>query len=365
MKRHTGMRLPPEPPAARRTTPPTAGEPGRVSGPSGDGVAGLHRSDLRTRRMMRIALGALWTLDGLLALQPNMGINNLGIILMGGWGQPRWMIHLLNDTIVAYIFHHHLAQTLDLALVGLQLGVGLAILTGVERLQRAGLIVSVPLGLLTWFVGEWAGGLLARGASFFTGAPGAALLYVLVALLLLRSSSWWARPGTLVTIRRLSGILWLAGAVFQVVPWEGFWAPGTLVGAVRENAVMSPERALTVPIYSFMAWAKTHYVPANAVLAAGMTLLGIGLLLGAGRWFYAYALAVLIAFWWIGENFGALLGQAATDPNSAPLWALLLLPGWQELIAGAQAPHGGAAARWFAKPHGLQDARRFKDDRLR
>ena len=62
----------------------------------------------------------------------------------------------------------------------IQIALGLGILS--RRFSRVALGASIVWALSVWFVGEGIGG-LGAGATLLTGAPGAALLYAVIAVL--------------------------------------------------------------------------------------------------------------------------------------------------------------------------------------
>jgi hypothetical protein len=82
----------------------------------------------------------------------------------------------------------------------------------------------------------------------------------------------------------------------------------------------------------------------NSALCALMLGLAVGVLLGRGGAApYLLALAWLAFLWAVFEGLGMVFSGMATDPNTVPLWALLLLPGW--LAAVQVAPHSRTARR--------------------
>lgn len=272
-------------------------------------------------------LGVLWLVDGLLQLQPHMALSNLDLILMGGWGEPSWLIGFLSNGFVHAVYVNQWASLLDGMLAGVQIFLGLGLLLNMDKpLGRWVLWVSVPFGILVWLVAEWLGSILSFSVSFVTGGPGAALLYVAMALLLLHDGIWERSDG-LSRIRRGVGVAWVVGAALQAFP--PFWTVSGLTTPFQESLVMTPASLRTWPISHFIAWATVYPVLANGVLVAGSFLFGVAIWRAWRGWaVYAAEGIWLLGIWWIGENFGALLGGMATDPNSAPAWALLMLPVW-------------------------------------
>ena len=54
---------------------------------------------------------------------------------------------------------------------------------------------------------------------------------------------------------------------------------------------------------------------------------------GLGRWWYLVLAAALSAALWLAQDLGGLLSGSATDPNTAPLLALLAVSYWPSLKA--------------------------------
>ena len=105
------------------------------------------------------------------------------IVAANAIGQPHWLANLLNWEI--YFWQAH---PLDLAVgtVFIQVGLGVAILAGGDTvIGKAALWASIAWGLFVWVGGEAMGGILISRATEMMGAPGAVLVYVAAASLLL------------------------------------------------------------------------------------------------------------------------------------------------------------------------------------
>ena len=67
----------------------------------------------------------------------------------------------------------------------------------------------------------------------------------------------------------------------------------------------------------------------NVALSAIMAGVGTALLLGRGsKWLYILIAIWCIVLWVLFQGFGMVFSGMATDPNTAPLWILMLSPGW-------------------------------------
>jgi hypothetical protein len=202
---------------------------------------------------------------------------------------------------------------------------------------RLALAASIVWGLGVWWLGEALGGLLAGNANPVTGAPGGALLYVVIAVL-----AWPRRPGD--TADRLAdsvaagsrigrgwaqviwAVLWaaLAGLVLQ----PGVRAPGVLRGAIGGQAAGEPGW-----IAALDRWAASAI--GSHPFAISLSLAIIFLVIAGGIFVPAATRPVLIlsalaalAIWVVGEDFGGILTGQGTDPNTGPLLILLAAAYW-------------------------------------
>ena len=143
-------------------------------------------SERGTRRSLQLALAGLWLLDAVLQVQQVMYTRAFSASLAAtGPGNPAviaapiaWSAGLISQ-------HPAMADT-GFAIIQLLLGLGIAWRPTV----RLALAASVAWSLTVWWLGEGLGGLVNGTASPVTGAPGAVLLYALIAVLL-----WPRRPG--------------------------------------------------------------------------------------------------------------------------------------------------------------------------
>jgi hypothetical protein len=231
-----------------------------------------------TRRQLQVALGLFWLLDGALQLQPFMWSTGFAtqVIAPAAAGQPHFVSGPVrwNAQVIAA---HPLAW--DLLFAGTQLLIGVALL--VPRAARLALAASVAWSLGVWMFGEGLAGLAGAHPSLLAGAPGAAFLYGLLAV------AAWPRRGR----ANESPTRWLP------IPWAVLWSSGA-VFAVRDGRTI--------------------------LLVAAEASIGLVALHPRGRPFAAAAGCVLaLAIWVVGQDLGGLFTGHATDPNSAPLIALM------------------------------------------
>ena len=279
------------------------------------------------RRGLQLALGALWLLDGALQLQPLMFTRGFVTQIL----MPAYMGSPAGVTGPALAFGRlvlHDPAGWDAAFAVTQLLLGLGILY--RRTRRAALAASIGWALAVWWFGEGLGGVLSGTASPLTGAPGAVVLYALLAVL-----AWPGRAAGPVAAgsplgRRAAGLLWLllwaSSAYFLLQPANR--TPFALHNAVAGLATGEP------------GWlAGLDRAVAGAVAGPGaaisITAAVLCLAIGAGvLWPRTTRPAVLLAaafalvIWVFGENLGGLVSGQATDPNSGPLLILLAAAYW-------------------------------------
>jgi hypothetical protein len=325
------------------------------------------------RRRLQIALGLLWLLDAALQYQPYMFSRSFATKIISGSaaGSPgpvaapvRLASHLMLHNIVAW----------NAAFATCQLAVGAALLW--RPTAKAGLAGTVVWSAAVWWLGESLGGILTGAASPLTGAPGAAILYGLVALL-----AWPARlgdrrpPGSGESRaagcgdgrpagggdgrpagsggRALASVAdgGLLGARWSKALWLLLWAgfaclmlqvPNRAPGAVRASiaSLAAGEPRWIAAMDHAAAAAAGHAGPlVPAVLAAAFAAIGIAIFIPAAvRPALTLSIILALASWVIGQNFGGILTGQATDPNAGPPLVLLALAFW---------PHP-AASRWGA-----------------
>jgi len=283
---------------------------------------------LDTRRKLQLALGGLWLLDGILQFQPSMFTAAFPHMLAGtSAGNPAFVARPAGWS-AALITHHLVVLNASFAAIQVALGLGIAWRPTV----RLALAASVLWSLAVWFLGEGLGGVLAGPASLADGAPGAVILYALLAVLL-----WPAReerPSRFIagravgekTALALWTVLWASMAFFALEP--SYRTPSGLSDEIKEMAAGQP---------AWVTWPVTHL----ASLLAGQGLLTACLLAAAcavtalGRWLttrIAQATIVLsfvlAAFGWLAQGLGGLFTGGSTDPSSGPLLVLLALAYW-------------------------------------
>jgi hypothetical protein len=306
---------------------------------------------LITRRRLQIALGLLWLLDGVLQLQHQMFTSSFAnnVLAPAAQGQPRVVSGPMNFGIHVILTH---PAVFDALFVLIQLALGILILW--KRTIRQGLMASAVWALAVWYMGEGLGGLLGLHTLLLMGAPGAALLYAILALAVLpppgSQENRGSRPaGWLASVW---AVLWLGGAVYQLLPGQN--TTSDLSGMIAGNAGGAPSWLASLDSHTaniihgiggsvqnqtavqmHMTTVQMAAMPAPTSQSSGLwfivLLAGVQALIGLAVLCPGYIRKIAIAagimlslgFWAVGQGFGGYYSGIATDPNTGPLFVLL------------------------------------------
>lgn len=253
------------------------------------------RESAGVRRALQVALGAVWLLDAALQYQPYMFTRAFsGMLAMAAAGQPGIVagpVTLASQAVAAA----PAAWNAAFATIQLALAVGLLF----RATARAALAGTVVWSLSVWWLGEGLGGIFTSAGSPLTGAPGAAVLYALLAVL-----AWPGgrdeRPGRSVAdgspLGRYAKLAWL-------LLWGGM---AFLMATTGDQAA--------VRVIAFTV--------AFAAVAAGVLIRRLT------RPALAIAAVAAVVIWAMGEGFGGILTGQATDPNTGPLLILIAAAFW-------------------------------------
>ena len=297
------------------------------------GAAGAASDGLDARRMLQLGLAAIWLLDGVLQYQPVMFTKAFGqMIGATSSGNPGVVAHPINWN-ATLVEHHLVLLNAIFATIQLLLGLGIAWRPTV----RVALAASVVWSLGVWWFGEGLGGVLNGTADPVTGAPGAVIIYALLAVLLWPADRLVASgaPAPFVAARAVGAqparalwlILWGSLAYFALAPANR--APQALRDMIAAMAAGEPGWLAALDKHS-AALVAHQGLTASIVLAVALVIVAVGVYLPpplAGATLIL-AIAIAAAIWVVGEAFGAILAGGATDPNSGPLLALLALAYW-------------------------------------
>jgi hypothetical protein len=291
------------------------------------------------RRVLQLILAATWLLDGLLQYQSSMYSTMFGeMIGDSATGNPGVIASPISWNAVL-VEHHLVLLNTVFATIQLLLGLGIAYRPTV----RVALAASIAWSLGVWWFGEGLGGVLSGGASPVNGGPGAVILYALLAVLL-----WPAdRPGVTAPFvaaravgapvaRLLWLTLWGSLAYFALTPANR--APQALHDMIV--GMTGGEPGWVTGLENHAAALLDHQgLAASIVLAVALIVIAAGAFLPPPLARGALILALVVAafIWVFGQAFGQILTGGATDPNSAPLLALLALAYWPPATAAGQA----------------------------
>jgi hypothetical protein len=285
------------------------------------------------RRALQLGLAGVWLLDALLQYQPAMFSQAFGRMLAATAAGNPGVIARPITWDAALVEHHAVALNAVFATIQL-LGLGIAF----RPLTRVALAASIAWSLAVWWLGEGLGGVLNGTANPVSGAPGAVVLYALLAVLLWPADR--ARPAgdgpPPFTAARAVGaraarvlwlVLWLSLAWFALQPANR--APRALHDMISGMATGEP-RWLAGIENAAAGVVGSDGLAVSIVLAAACALIAAGVWLPrrAARATLVLALIVAAVIWVVGEAFGTILAGGATDPNSGLLLALLALAYW-------------------------------------
>jgi hypothetical protein len=285
---------------------------------------------------LAIALGLIWILDGLLQLQPAQFSSGFSVgIEMNAMAQPIAIAHLelafgrLTSTAVGPI---------TVLIAAVQILLGVAILT--RRARRIALAVSIPWALAVWALGEGFGNVATGYAMLPTGAPGAALAYAVLAVLLLVDQ----RPGDDGRRKRNFGCAWSAIWLLSAGLQLGSRVPLALMLRANFNESAAGEPGMLAGLDHRLAGITgAHAIAAAALLAFVELLLACAPWMSGQRLTLIATLGVLSIFWVAGENLGSILTGSASDVGITPLLALIALGAYDTRL-GSRAHPGTSPA---------------------
>ena len=298
------------------------------------------------RRALQLCLGAGWLLDAILQYQSWMFTKAFGQMLAGSAaGNPAVIAHPITWS-ASIIEQHPGPANAVFATIQLLLALGIAWRPTIKIALGA----SIAWSLAVWWLGEGLGSVLAGGASPVTGAPGAVIIYALLAVLLWPADRG-GRPASFVAARPLGAraaralwlMLWGSLAYFSLLPANraaqdlhdmisGMAAgePGWLASLDTNAAALLAHQGLT----------------ASIILAAVLAVIAVGIYLPAPAARAILVLAIVVAgvIWVLGQALGEIFTGTATDPNSGPLLVLLAVAYWPARTIINRAPAAGAPA---------------------
>jgi hypothetical protein len=284
---------------------------------------------LDARRALQLGLAAVWLLDGVLQYQSFMYTKAFGQMLAGtAQGNPSVIARPI--TWDATLVEHHLVLVNTIfATIQLLLGLGIAFRPTV----RIALAASIAWAIGVWWFGEGLGGILDGGASPLNGAPGAVIIYALLAVLLwpadrdVSARFVAARAVGAHVARALWLVLWLSLAYFALTPANR--APQAVSGMIAGLDSGEPGWLSAIE-RGGASLVANQGLAASVVLAVALAVIAVGVYLPRpfARATLVLAIVVALVIWVVAEAFGGILAGGGTDPNSGPLLVLLALAYW-------------------------------------
>lgn len=269
-----------------------------------------------TRRTLQVALGLLWLLDAALQLQPFMFTKSFAKagIAPAGAGQPAIVSGPVHVAAQVVALHPVMANSV---FAGIQLALALGLLF--RPTVRYALTASIVWASAVWWLGEGLGG-LTSGETLLTGAPGAALLYAVVALVAwpTREGGGRERPSTYAI--PAWALLWAAGAGLQLA--AGNDSGGALRMSLSDAGSDAPRWIAALDD----ALSRQHIANWSvAALVAVEVLVAVWALIPGTARFVSVGLGsiIILAAWLLLQGLGDLTTGQATDPNTGALVVLL------------------------------------------
>ena len=273
-----------------------------------------------SRRTIQVWLGLLWVLDGALQFQSFMyGRGFIAALKATGVGQPPWVSDSVNWAASTVQSQQALMNT-TFALVQIAIGLGLLH----RRTVKPALAASFAWAVIVWWFGEGFGMLFMQMSTPLSGAPGAAILYLLVGLIVWPGE----RPGGLLGVRG-ARLMW--AGLWLVMGWLWLGAAGTSPHALSQAIHGAPSGIGSLA--SIQQWFATatdgHGLVIGLALAGASAAIGVAVVRNRhARAFLFLSICINLVFWVVGQGFGGMFAGGATDPNSAPLFVLLACAMW-------------------------------------
>jgi hypothetical protein len=295
------------------------------------GIGAVHEESWTApgvRRRLQLVLAGIWLLDAVLQFQAFMFSKGFSQMLGAtAAGNPAVIADPINWS-AKIIAGHGTATNAVFAFI--QLGIGLGIAWRPTLKLALGASIGWALGV--WWFGEGLGGVLNGAGGPANGAPGAVIIYALLAVLLWPGrrdraapfvAGWFTGPNV---ARALWLVLWGSLAYLALLPATR--APKALGGMV--SAMASGQPGWLSSLDNHLAAFLTSHGPAMAViLAVALALVAVSVYPPRPAARAGVVLAIVIAaFIWVAEGLGSMLAGGGTDPNSGPLLALVALAYW-------------------------------------
>jgi len=306
------------------------------------------------RRGIQGVLGVIWLLDAALQFQPYMFTRAFAtrVIEPAAAGSPGFVARPV--LLAGHLIQHNPAA-FDAVFATVQLAIGLGLLW--RPTVRVALIGSMAWALSIWWLGEGLGQVFTGTASPVTGAPGAAVLYALIAVLAWPSR---AQAGSVASGSVASGSVASGsplGGRWSRLAWLALWGSGACflllaasraAGALRDS-IAGGAAGEPAWLASAERGAATSIGPdggaISVTLAVVFAVIALGILVPAAtRPVLVLAVIVAAACWVLGQSFGGIATGQATDPNSGLPLILLAATYWPPARSSRRSSRSTAAA---------------------
>jgi hypothetical protein len=294
------------------------------------------------RRGLQLALGLIWLLDAALQYQPYMFTKAFPrqVLAPVGPGNPGWIAHPVR--LAAHLTAGH-AVIFNAVFATIQLLIALGLFS--PATVRVALVGSVVWALGIWWIGEGLGGLLVAPQSPVMGAPGAAVIYALISILIWPRDSDSQDTDTPRSVAA-TGLLREAGSrLVWLVLWGSFGfealqaanrSPSALRDQIAGMADGEPGWLRAINRHSAAALAH-HGTEVSIGLAIGFALIGLAVFGGTHIARSGLLVAAVFAtlIWVVAQDLGEIATGEATDPNTGPLLILLAAAYWPFDLRGS------------------------------
>jgi hypothetical protein len=282
------------------------------------------------RRALQLALGGIWLLDAALQYQPFMFTGGFAsqVIQSSAAGNPAFIADPITWS-AAVIARHMIVCNAMFATFQLLIAIGLLY----RPTAKVALAISIPWAVAVWWIGEGLGGILTGNADPIMGAPGAAIIYALLALLAWPAGPEGTRPTRVASLTRpdraparaVWALLWGSLAGFALLPANR--SPSTVRAMLSGMEAGEPGwiRALDGFLSNTLGQHATTTAITVSVLCWLAALTVISERLDRATVILA---AILGAAFWVTEDFGAIFTGQGTDPSSGPLLIVLAAAFW-------------------------------------
>lgn len=273
---------------------------------------------------IRLVLGILWIVDGILQFQPEMpygflsvviepsiqAINNVGVEKFLMIGYNIWLLHPFQ---------------FDALSGSLQIFIGVAyLLNRSTKALKYISFISIIWALVIWIFCEGLGGIPESGVSLLTGFPGSALIYIILAVPYISLKLGNIKNLQKYFIYTVSAIF-LIGGILQLIPGNTFWTKGQLAYDIYMNINQQGENPIVYVIlnhtYVYLLFRENYL---NIFMFLLMIASGLFILLHI-RTGLILATVFVGLTWLLFQDMGIYI-LPATDPNTGlPLLLVLVI----------------------------------------